>query len=685
MESFASFIVRRKKAVIGVFAALALICAVLQSFVSINYNMASYLPPDARSTKALDIMDAEFTQTLPNASVMIRDVSLMEAMEYKRLLAEIPGISEVLWLDDMVDILRPLEMYEPDVVEGFYKNGTALYSVAVREGAEIETTQSVQALIGEGNAFAGEAPDTATGQNATSSEALSAMLFLMPVIILILVLSSGSWAEPALFLANIGVAVLINMGTGVFLDSVSFMSYSVGPILQLACSLDYGIFLMHSFAANREKYADVNEAMKHSIRESLPTIAASSITTLFGFLALTFMNFRIGADLGLNLAKGIILSFIAAVTFLPAVTLAAYKLIDKTRHRPLMSEFKNIHRVLSKAAAPMIALVAILIVPCFLGQGQTGFVYGAESVAPQSRTYRDNLAIREEFGSETAAVLLVPRGDAVKERELCAALEELSHVTGVMSYVNYVGEAVPDEFLQADTRARFYGENYARIIVYTDTASEGDQAFQTVERIQQAGRDHYGEEAYSLGRSVTLYEMKMLVQRDNSYVNLIAVFSIFVVLLITFRSALLPILLILTIETGIWVNLSIPYFLGTEINFVGYLVISTVQLGATVDYAILLTTSYMRNRKLLPKREAIHSALGQSFKSILVSGITLASAGFILNATSTNPIVGDIGALLCRGTIFSMLMVSCFLPAMLTILDRVIEKTTLRPGFFKNS
>jgi predicted RND superfamily exporter protein len=685
MDKIAGFIIKHKKAIIISFVIAGIVCTVLQGFVRKNYNMVDYLPKAAESTRALEIMNAEFTEPMPNASVMIKNVSVIEAVEYKKQLAAIDGVTQVTWLDDMLDLKRPLEMGDPDTVEGFYKNGNALYSVTVAKGTEKKTCAAIREFIGEENLLAGEAPDLAAMQENTAAEVAGAMLILLPAIIFLLVISTTSWIEPLLFLATIGISILINMGSNVIFGEISFMTDSISPILQMAVSLDYAIFLLHSFGDYRKKYDDVTEAMKHAIKSSIVTVAASALTTLFGFIALVFMKFGIGADLGLNLAKGIILSFISTMLFLPALTLCIYKYLDKTRHRPFMPGFNHIGKVLTKLSVPVVILVAVLIVPGFLGQGRTGFVYGNESLGMNSRSGQDRLEIEEDFGKSTVMVLLVPRGDIAKERELSEEINELLHVTSVMSYANAVGTAIPPEYLGEDITGRFYSDNYARIIIYTDTASEGDAAFATVERIRAMAKSYYGDKAYSLGQSANLYDMKNVVQKDNTLVNLIAIVSIFLVLLFSLRSLTLPFILLITIEAGIWFNLSIPYFAGSKINFIGFLVLSTVQLGATVDYAILLTDHYIKNRKEMSKWKAVHASLGETFKSILVSAATLSVAGFTLNATSSNAGAADIGLLLGRGTIFSFLMVVCFLPAMLMIFDKVVGNTTLKSNFKKKS
>ncbi len=681
MDRLANMIVNHKKPIVAIFLAATVLCLFLQMFVGVNYNMVDYLPEDAQSTKAISIMSDEFGGAMPNASVMVKNVSVQQALEYKKGLAAIDGVSEVLWLDDAVDIKQPLQMADTDTVESFYKDGNALFSVVIEKGKELETSNAIRAYIGEGNALAGEAPDLADMQQAGGAEVANAFSILLPIIIVILIISTTSWAEPLFFFAAIGISILINMGTNLFLGEVSFMTNSVSPILQLAVSLDYAIFLMHSFADNRKKYSDVNEAMKHAIKASFPTVAASAATTLFGFLALMFMDFGIGMDLGLNLVKGIGFSFLTTMIFLPAFTLLTFKLIDKTHHRPLMPSFRNVNRVLSKFAIPILILVAIMIIPSFLGQGHTKFLYGGGNINPNNPNVVSKAEIQEKFGKSTVMALLVPKGDIAKEKLLDDELKDLDHVTGVVSYTDRVGTAIPTQFLGDDITGQFYSDNYARVVVYTDTSEEGDTAFSTVQAITQKAQSYYGDTVYSLGQSTNLYDMKNVIEHDNTVVNMIAVLAIFVVLLITFRSATLPFLLLLTIEAGIWINLAIPYFMGTTINYMGYLVVSTVQLGATVDYAILLTTYYMRNRKKLCQRDAIRRSLGQTFKSILVSASILSTAGFTLYATSTSPSISDIGLLLGRGTLFSLTMVVCFLPAILKIFDKAIAKTTYGSNF----
>lgn len=682
LDSFADGVVRHRKAIIMLFVAAALVCVPLAMQVKVNYDLADYLPPDARSTQAIQIMSKEFDQDLPNTQVLLYAVSIPETLVYKEALSKVEGVSSVLWLDDSLDVYQPLETLDATLVEGYYKEGNALLQLSVAKGTEKDTIPAIREVVGSAGSVAGDAASNQAMQEATVSEVLGAFAIILPVILLILILTTTSWLEPLLFLAAIGFAIILNMGTNIIFGEVSFMTNSVSPILQMAVSLDYTIFLMHAFARHRKVQTTAELAMKEAIKESFSSITASASTTLFGFMALLAMQFLIGADLGINLAKGIIFSFISVTVLLPALTLGMLKVLDKTTHRPFTPSFAGSSKFFMRISPVIAIVVALVVVPAFLGQQQTEFLYGKDSIAENAAVGRAQKEIDTVFGKSSALVELVPRGDVGRELELARHLEEVPHVTSVLSYATTVGAAVPPEFLSKDITGQFYSDNYTRIIINTNTESEGTAAFETVEKVQAITSEYYGSAAYTAGQPATLYDMKDTVSNDTLRVNFLAIAAIFLVLLVTFRSLLLPLILILAIESAIWINLSIPYFVGEPINFIGYLVLSSVQLGATVDYAILLTTTYRRKRETMPAKQAIMQALGMSFKSILVSATTLAVCGLALNFTTSNAAVADIGILLFRGTLLSALMVLCFLPIMLVVLDRPIAKTTYKANFF---
>ena len=683
MKNIPQALTVHKKAVVIFFVVSAIICGILAMQLKVNYNLTDYLPNDAKSTIAIRIMEKEFTQTVPNARVMVSNVSIAQAQEYKEKLAAVKGVTEVLWLDDIVDVKQPLAMADQKTVQDYYRDDTALFSINIAKGAELSAMNSIYELIGDDNAMIGEAVNIGFAQKYSASETTKAFIILIPLIIIVLVLATSSWLEPILFLVTIGIAILLNMGTSVFAGEMSFMTQAISPILQMAVSLDYAIFLLHSFGRFRLQTKDVNMAMQLAMKESFSSILASAATTFFGFIALAFMKFGIGADLGLNLVKGIVFSFVSVMVFLPALTLFLYKYIDKTRHRNFIPDFKNIGKRILKLKIPALIVLVLVVVPVFLAQGQNTFIYGMGDSDAQTRSGVDANKINSKFGQSTPIVLLLPKGDPAKEFLLAQELKQQEHVTSVMSYATTVDAKIPSSFLDENITSQFYSENYARMIVNTDTVSEGDVAFDTVERVHETASIYYGDQYYSAGQSVSLYDMKEVVEVDTSTVNMIAVISIALVLLVTFRSLTFPILLVLTIETAIWINLSVSYFSNTAICYIGYLVISTVQLGATVDYAILLSNGYRQNRMSMPKKEAMMKTLSNHVISILTSGIILATAGFCLFLTSSLAMVADLGVLLCRGTILSMIMVIIFLPALLTVFDGIIGKTTWKAKFYK--
>lgn len=681
MINIASRIIKHKKAVLIAFLLVTLVSTVAQFFVSVNYNMVDYLPEDAQSTIAIDIMEKEFTGAVPNTRVMVADVSIPEALAYKDKLSNIDGVSDVIWLDDVVDLKTPLEMVDEETVENYYKDGNALFSISVRNGDEVEITDAIYQLVGENGAIAGEAINTASSQKMAGKESLYAGLLLVPIIILILVISTTSWIEPLFFLTAIGVSVLINLGTNIFIGEVSFVTQSVAPILQLAVSLDYAVFLLHSFSDYRKTTNDPEEAMQLAMKKSFPAIAASAATTFFGFIALTFMEFEIGSDLGLNLVKGILLSFISVMVFLPALTLYFYKWMDKTKHKSFVPSFTGIGNKVVKLKIPSLLFVFAMLIPTFLAQNNTEFTYGLGEQPEHTRAGSDFRIIEEAFGETTPIVLLVPKGDIVKEVELVSDLEELDYVTSVIAYVNRVGSVIPPEYLDESITNQFYSENYSRIVINTNQGTEGDIPFSIVEKVEKKAANYYENQALSLGESVTLYDIKNTVTRDNIVVNVLTVVTIAIVLLVSFKSISLPLVLLITIQSAVWINLSIPYFTNTSLVFVGYLIISTVQLAATVDYAILLTEAYNHHRKKMSAGVAIVKTLDEKTFSISISAAILSSVGFILWITSSNPIVASIGLLLGRGALLAFVMVVLFLPAMLLVFDKFIKKTTFKANF----
>ncbi len=680
MEGISRVVVKRRKLIVLLTMLLTIVATICFFNVKINYNMTDYLPESANSTVALDIMEDEFGEAVPNCNVMVDDVSIIQAVDIKATLEPIEGISNVTWLDDVVDIKQPLEVLDADTVDDYYVDGSALFSVTIEDGQEQAVTDAIKETLGEEVKLSGSAVEQADSQRLASSQTISAILVLGPLIILILILATTSWIEPFIYLTAIGAAVMVNLGTELFRGEISYVTLAVAPILQMAVSLDYAVFLSSAFEKNKKKAPNNGVAMVWAMQEASKAILASALTTIFGFFALTLMDFRIGPDMGISLVKGVVLSLIACLTFLPAAILLLNRFIEKTRHKKFIPEFKRTSKLAVKIRVPVFIMVLAISGFCYIAQSHNTFTYGSGDAAGNTE---EAVAIKEKFGENNVMVLLVPNDDITKEMLLTEEIEDLPGVTSVMSYANQVGAQIPAQYLSNEIRSNFYGENYARIIIYTDLPSEGKDSFALVENVRNLATGYYGDNVYSCGQSANLYDMKNTVEADNQLVSIVTLIAIYIILAITLKSWFLPLLLILTIKASIWVNMSIPFFAGSSLIYLGYLVVSTVQMGATIDYAILLTDHYMVNRKKRAQKEAMEKTMMEVIPSVLVSAAILAIAGFALAFVSSNEMVQALGILIGRGALIPLVLVNLCLPAMLFFVDKFLPLTVYKADFFR--
>lgn len=684
VKKIAAQVLEHSKLLLALFGVLTIVSIALMLQVKINYNLADYVPEHAPSTVALNVMAAEFDDAVPNVRVYVPDVSIVEAVEIKQELAAIESVESVIWLDDFVDLKRPLAIEDENVVSGFYADGGALFQISASLNDAPATMVQLQQIATSDGAVEGQLLDQALAQQSTSSEMTMILLIMVPLGILLLLFSTQSWLEPLILLVTIGVAVILNMGTNIVLGEISFITQAVTGVLQLAVSMDYGIFLLHSRARHLKVGMGRKESLKQAIAESSVAILASSMTTILGFLTLVFMAFRIGPDMGIVLAKGVVFSLICVLFFMPPLLLVLDRAVAATSHRPLLPSFTRLGAIIAKSAKWLL-LIAALLPFCFIAQQKSDFRYGNSDYPDGSREGADRAFIQQEFGRSLPMALLVPRGDWGREYELTQQLAEIGEVEAVSSYQTQVGRLLPAAVLPPDQLSQLLSEHYSRILLVVDTAKEGDHAFATVEKVRQTAQQFYPDSYYLTGESVVTYDMKTTITADNVVVNGLAIISVGLVLLISFRSLSIPILLLLTIEGSIWINLAVPYLTGTHLAFIGYLVVSTVQLGATVDYAILFTQHYLANRRRETKRCAIASTVRQTFGTLLTPALILTSAGVILATVSSLEVVSQLGTVLGRGAALSFLMVNLFLPGLLIVFDRVIEKTTWKTHFLRSA
>ncbi len=675
MRKVYKWVVNHQKLILVLYGLAFIISAIMKTQISVNYDMNDYLPESSASTVALDLMEQEFDGGVPNARVMIKNVTLPEALEYKEKIKEVDGVTDVTWLDDSASVDVPLEALDSDTVENYYKDGNALMSVTVKEEKRSEAIADIREIIGDDNAMTGSAVSTAAATASTVKEISKIAGIGVLFAFFILILTTTSWFEPVIVMVGLGVAIIINAGTNLFFGEISFVTNAAGNILQLAVSLDYSVFLIHRFTECRRRESDAKKAMVDALCMSTSSILSSGLTTVIGFLALCIMQFQIGPDLGRALAKGIAISLLTVFTFMPCLVLTTYKWLDKLEHKVFLPSFTKFGKFVQKLMIPVMILFAFTIVPSYLASNANSFYYGASKIFNEkTQTGADTAEIEEIFGKSDTYVLMVPKEDKARQEELSQALHKLPQVTGIISYVDTVGMEIPESYLDEETYSKLCSDTYTRMVLSLDAEYEGDETFALVKKIRNTAEKYFPGDWYLAGEGVSTYDLMDNVTQDMEKVNLIAIGAVFLVLLLTMKSVILPVLLVLAIENAIWINLSIPYFTGKSIFYIAYLIISSVQLGATVDYAILLTERYRESRQIMGKKEAVVHTLSAVTVSILTSGSALTIIGFLLGIISSHGLLSQLGFFLGKGTLCSLIIVLFVLPGMLYLFDGAFVK-----------
>lgn len=637
MKKFYEWIVNHPKTVLITTGILVVLCGMCMPFISVDYDMNDYLPEDTASTVALDVMDEEYDGGIPNARVMVEDVSIAEALEYKDKIKNVDGVSDVLWLDDSEDVTQPIEFMDASSLETYYEDNNALFSVTIDEDKRISAVDEIKEIIGDKGAMNGSAVNTAIATTSTVSEVQKIAIIGVAFTFFVLTLTTTSYAEPVIVLLGIGVAVIINAGSNLMFGTISFVTNAAGNILQLAVSLDYSVFLIHRFEECRQTNHNEREAMVDALVSSTMSIMSSGLTTVIGFLALCLMQFGIGPDLGLALAKGIAISLLIVFIFMPVFILYTYKFIERTRHRSFLPSFHKFGVAVTKGMIPAVVVFALLIVPSFLASNKNSFYYGASHIfGSETQLGKDTEKIQSIFGKSDTYVLMVPKDSVTTQKELSDTLHDLPQVKNIVSYVDTVGQTIPEQYLDSGTLSQLNSDTYTRMVITVDAEYEGDETFNLVKEIRSIADEYYPDSWYLAGEGVSTYDLMSTITSDMSKVNAIAIGAVFIVLLLSLKSISLPFILVIAIETAIFINLSFPYFMNHTVFYISYLIISSIQLGATVDYAILFTDRYREFRETMHKKDAIIQVVTTSASSIMTSASVLTVVGFLLGYISSH-------------------------------------------------
>lgn len=674
--------------VVIVLAALLFIVSVLCiPNVKINYQFSDYLPESSESTVSLRVMEEAFNSPTPNSNIMVEGLSLTQASELATQMETIEGVEEVMWLGTTCDISQPLETYDPDVVSAYKKGDSYLYQVALDTSVATQSMDLIREAANEVGAtdvsMSGEAINSAVAQGSSDFEIQLILVMAVIVILGLLLITSEAWFEPVLFLSVIGISIVYNLGTNIIFGEISFITQMCAAVLQLAVSMDYGIVMLHVFRGFKAQGLTSYDAAVAAMHKAAAVIASSAATTFFGFLSLCVMAFLIGADMGVVLAKGIVFSFLCVLFLLPILVLSSEKLLKKTAHKKFLPSFDKFAVWCMRIAVPFTVIIALITVPAYLGQKQPNFVYGASGfVEPDTELYEETNAINDTFGAQEQWVMLVPEGDWGRELQMVKRIEDLEGVSTVTSYVTAVSANIPTDMVPSEDLSQLVSGGYSRIVVSTSVEGESEEAFSLVQALRDIGDEFYPEENYLVGSAVTSYDMSLIVNDDSLRIFIASVVAIGLVLLLMFRSLSIPLMLLLTIEISIWINLAIPYFTGESIQYIGYLIISAIMLGATVDYIIILSRAYLDRRVEMEKRPAMLSAISYSAITILTSATILTVCGAFIGIISSNGVIAGLGTLIGRGAFIAALNTFLLLPILFMVLDKVVEKTTWKARFY---
>ena len=673
----ARFILRKQGWIESVFVMGCIFSLIAMLFVNVNYDLTEYLPESAKSCVGLDLMEKEFGYP-GTARLMLKDVSLYEAKQYKDRLEAVDGVDQILWCDSTVNVYAGEDFLRDADIEDYYKNDCAVMDITFDEGdTDKKTSQAIdemKAITGDKGYYVGMAVQNKSLTENVESEMNLILSVAVIMIFVVLCISTSAWSEPFLFLIVMGVAILLNRGTNIFIGTVSFLTNNVAMVLQLATSMDYSIFLLDAFAREKEKGLSEEQAMIHAIDAAINSIFASSLTTVVGFLALVSMKFTIGFDMGLVLAKGIVFSLLTVLFFMPAMILKFSRWNERTKHRPFLPSFEGVGRFIYRIRWIPLIIMLILTPPAYVAQGMNDFLYGNSAVGASEGTqvYEDDQVISEQFGRSNMMLALYPNTSPVNEKEMSEKIEELPYVKSVTSMANTLPEGIPEEFLPYSVTSQLHTKDYGRMLIYIRTKTESEMAFQGSDEIQEILKQYYPDGAYLVGETPSTQDIKITITEDNTRVNTLSMLGVFLVVMFSFRSLVIPTVVMVPIEAAIFLNMAVPYLAGDTMVFMGYIIVSSIQLGATVDYSILLTNHYVACRKEMEKKEACIQALALSCPSIFTSGTIIILAGYIIHFISTTAAIGDLGHLIGRGALFSVILVLTVLPALLVLFDRII-------------
>lgn len=649
----------------------------------INYDILSYLPSDIETMKGQDIMLDEFGKG-GFSLVMLDGMEDKDVEKVKEKIEKVDHVCDVLWYDTLADVTLPKEVLPDDIYDFFNTDNSTMMAVffdeATSADGSLEAVKEIRSIAGEQCFVSGMSSVVEDIKDLTMQEAPMYVIIAVILTSIILALTMDSFLIPLFFMLSVGMAIIYNMGTNFIQGEISFITEALAAVLQLAVTIDYSIFLWHSYKEEKEKHpGDNKEAMAVAIGKTITSVVSSSITTVAGFLALCFMSYELGMDMGIVMAKGVVIGVICCITVLPSMILVFDKALEKTMHKDLVPSLEKPAKFIIKHHAAFIVLFIVVLIPAIYGQINTKVYYNLTDTLPKDlNSVIANTKLDEEYHMATTHMLLVDAD--MKPKEVNAMLKEMGDVDGVsfsMSLDTLIGPSIPREIVPESVTKILKSDKWQLMLIgseYKVASDEGNAQIDELSKILKS----YDKSGMLIGEAAATKDLIDITDHDFKVVNVVSIAAIFIIILIALRSVSLPIILVAVIEFAITVNMGVPCFTNTTIPFIASVVIGTIQLGATVDYAILMTTRYKTERNSgKNKKEAVTIALSTSMKSIMVSALGFFASTFGVGVYSSVDMISQLCTLMSRGAIISMITVICVLPSMLMLFDKLIINTTM--------
>lgn len=664
---------------------LLLLVPAVYGYIStrINYDIMTYLPKSLETVEGQDIMLDEFGMGA-FSMVIVEDMEPKDVVKLKEEIKEVDHVKDVLWYDNVMDISVPVEMLPDNIREAFF-NGDATMMIALFDSttSSDETMEAVSQMrtLAKEQCFI-------SGMSGVVTDVKDLFLREMPIYVLIaallslmvLMVTMDSLLAPVLFLLSIGIAIIYNMGTNRFLGEISYITQALTAVLQLGVTMDYSIFLLNSYEENKIRFeGDKNRAMGHAIANTFKSVAGSSVTTIAGFIALCFMSFTLGMNIGIVMAKGVVIGVICCVTLLPSMILIFDKGIEKTKHKALIPNLDKMSGFIARHHKVWLVVFLLLLAPALYGNSHTDVYYNIDSTLPADLdSSKANAKLGNEFHMNNVYMVMLPNGMDAKDKDnMLKQIKEVDGINWAIGMDSLVGPGIPDEMIPGDVKEMLKSDNYEIQFICSDYKTATDEVNDQIAKVNEIIKN-YEPGAMVIGEAPLTKDLVTVTDVDFRNVNIISIAAIFVIIMIVFKSISLPVILVAVIEFAICINMAISCFMGAKLPFIASIVIGTIQLGATVDYAILMTSRYQKERSRgAGKKDAIMTAHKASMKSIIISGCSFFAATFGVGLYSEIDIISSICNLLARGAIISTIVVICVLPAMFMIFDKVICKTSI--------